>query len=410
VTVRKTVHGPVIEREGAQVAVAWTGLSASDTTRSVYEMVHSDGLDDFVAALHSFDEPTQNVVYADRDGNTLYYVTGKIPIRTVDGEEVRGDRVFDGSAGEAEWEGFTPYGTSTWEGFIPFDEKPGVVDPGYVATANQRVTDDPTHYIGQEFSPPFRGMRIYERLDTDTAAGTVSPIQMKDIQADRLDERAELLVPRLLSVREQAADAAQPHLDALAEWNYWMNVESHAATIFAEWFDAYEQALYADAYDQAGVSADHYPNDWITATISADSPWFDVVGTPESPAAAMISAIESVADDHAVADTQVYGEFNELAIDHPFDQPFLNYPRMPIGGSSATVKNYRKAADVGSSWRMVVPMDGDASVVLPGGNDGNPFSEHYHDQLRDWARGRYLPFDREWPDAPTIEFHGGSDR
>lgn len=406
VTVRKTVHGPVLDREGQQVAVAWTGLTATETTTAVHEMAKSDGVEEFVAALRSFDEPTQNVVYADRDGNTLYHVTGRIPIRTVDGEEVRGDRVFDGSAGEGEWRGFTPYGTSSWEGFVPFEEKPGVRNPGYVATANQRVTDDPEHYVGQGYSPPFRGMRIYERLDTATGAGTVGPADMRDVQSDRLDERAKLLVPRLLSVREEVGEAAQPHLDALADWDYWMNRGSHAATVFAEWFAAYREALYGDAYEAAGVSAGHYPNDWITATIEADSPWFAVAETPDSPAAAMVSAIESVADEYALPDVPAYGSYNELTIDHPFDQSFLNYPRMPIGGSSATVKNYRKDDAVGSSWRMVVPMDGDASVVLPGGNDGNPFATEYDDQLREWALGEYLPFDRSWPDDPAVTFRG----
>lgn len=406
ITIRKTVHGPMLNREGREVAVAWTGLTATETTAAVHEMAKSDGVEDFLEAIRSFDEPTQNVVYADREGNTLYHVTGRIPIRTVDGEEVRGNRVFDGSAGEGEWDGFTPYGTSTWEGFVPFDEKPGVRNPSYVGTANQRVTDNPQHYVGQGYSPPFRGKRIYERLDRMVDTGSVSAADMRDIQRDRLDTRAEMLLPRLLSLRDRVTETEQDHMDALAEWDYRMTPASHAATVFAEWFDAYGEALYADAYDRADVSHDHYPNDWITATIRADSPWFDVAGTPESPATAMVQAIESVADRWTVPEVPAYGEYNELTIDHPFDQPVLNYPRMPIGGSPATVKNYRQDSAVGSSWRMVVPMDGDARVILPGGNDGNPFSENYDDQLRRWAQGEYLPFDRPWPDAPTISFRG----
>lgn len=78
-------------------------------------------MDDMLAATRRFDLPTQNLVYADRDGNTLYYVTGRIPIRMVDGKRVRGDRIFDGSAGEAKWKGFEPFGVSMWEGFVPFE-------------------------------------------------------------------------------------------------------------------------------------------------------------------------------------------------------------------------------------------------------------------------------------------------
>jgi penicillin amidase len=407
VSVRKTVHGPVLDRDGREVGVAWTGLSATETVISVHEMARSDGIEDFVGALQSFDSPTQNVVYADRDGNTLLAMTGRIPIRTIDGEPVRGDRIFDGSAGEGEWDGFTPYGTSTWDGFVPFEEKPGRRNPDYVATANQRVIADPAHYIGQDYAPPFRGMRIYDRLDDATDAGSITPEAMRDLQRDVRDERAAMLVPRLLDLRDDI-DGGQQYLDALADWDDEMRPDATAATVFAEWFDAYRETLYADAFEANGLSTDHYPNDWITVTLEADSAWFAVDGTPETPESAMVEAFESVVADLDSDEPQAYGEYNRLAIDHPFDQSFLNYPRIPLGGSSATVKNYRKEAAVGSSWRMVVPMAGEASVILPGGNDGNPFSDHYDDQIRAWARGDYLPFDRSLPDDPTIEFRSES--
>lgn len=405
VSVRKTVHGPVLDRKGREVGVAWTGLSATETVISVHEMARSDGIDDAVSALRSFDSPTQNVVYADRNGNTLLAMTGRIPIRTSDGEPVRGDRIFDGSAGEGEWKGFTPYGTSTWDGFVPFEEKPGRRNPDAVATANQRVVDDPDHYIGQDYAPPFRGKRIYDRLDEAIESGPITPATMRDIQRDVRDERAAMLVPRLLDLRNDV-DGGQRYLDVLADWDYEMRRDATAATVFAEWFDAYRETLYADAFEANGLSADRYPNDWITVTLTADSPWFEVDGTPESPESAMVEAFEAVVGELESSEPQAYGEYNRLVIDHPFDQSFLNYPRIPIGGSSATVKNYRNDAAVGSSWRMVVPMAGDGSVILPGGNDGNPFSDHYDDQIRAWARGDYLPFDRSLPDEPTIQFQG----
>ncbi|MFB6081445.1 MAG: penicillin acylase family protein [Halanaeroarchaeum sp.] len=406
VTVRTTVHGPLLERAGEEVAVAWTGHAATETTEAVYEMNKSDGIDDFLAAVRAFDEPTQNVVYADGEGNTLYYVTGRIPIRTVDGEAVRGNRVFDGSAGEGEWAGFTPFERPSWEGFIPFEEKPGVVNPEYVATANQRVVDDPRHYIGQGYAPPFRGKRIYDRLDELTAAGSVTPEDMRDVQRDVVDERARMLVPRLGSVRDRLSSRARSYLAALEEWNAEMRPTSRTATVFAKWFDEYTEALYADAYEAAGLGADHYPNDWITVTLTAESPWFDVPEAPNSPERAMVDSFESVVESIAREGDVAYGSYNELTIDHPFDQSFLNYPRMPVGGSSATVKNYRKDARVGSSWRMVVPLAGDATVILPGGNDGNPFSRSYQDQLRRWAAGEYLPFDRSFREQPSVEFGG----
>jgi len=405
VTKRKTVHGPVVEREGEEVAVAWTGFSATATTDAVHAMAHSEGLADFREATREFDLPTQCVVYADRDGNTYHKVTGKIPVRYTDGERVPGWRVFDGSGREGEWRGFTPYGESSWEGFVPFEEKPGAVNPDYVGTANQRIVDDPGHYLAESYSPPFRGERLYEVLDDWVDEGGMTPEDMRDLQRDTVDTRARRLVPRLLDAAD--VEAAGPPFDALPDWDYRMDRDSDGALAFAVFLDAYREALYDDGFAEAGLSEDYWPGDWVTVTLD-ESPWFDRDETPASATEAMQVALESAADRLADEGWETYGEYNEVSLEHPFGQSFLNYPTVPTDGSPATLNNYRRDSDTGSSWRMVVPMseDGEASVVLPGGNDGDPFSAQYSDQLRAWADGDYYAFDREFA-GPSIEFGGG---
>jgi penicillin amidase len=403
VTRRKTVHGPLLEREGQRVGVAWTGLTATATTDAVHAYARSDGLSEFREATRDFDLPTQHVVYADRSGNTYYKATGRFPIRRVDGEEVPGWRVFDGSAGEGEWTGFTPYGVSSWEGFVPFEEKPGAVNPPYLATANQRLVDDPDHYWAESYSTPFRGERIYERLDALTSEGAASPRDMRDVQLDALDTRARRVVPRLLDAVDVAA-AGSP-FDALSDWKYRMLPDSEGALAFATFFDAYREELYADAFEALDLGQEYWPDDWVTVHLADDAGWFDRERTPESATAAMRAAVETAGERVEEEGWETYGDYNVVALEHPFDQSFLNYPEYATSGSPATVNNYRRDSDVGSSWRMVVPMEGEAAVVLPGGNDGDPFSPSYDDQLAKWAAGTYYRFDREF-DGDRIDFGG----
>jgi penicillin amidase len=404
VTKRTTVHGPLVEREGQRVGVSWTGLTATATTDAVYAFARSDGLEDFRAAVRDFDLPTQHVVYADRDGNTYYKTTGRIPIRRVDGEAVPGWRVFDGSAGEAEWEGFTPYGESTWDGFVPFEEKPGAVNADYVATANQRVVDDPQHYLAESYSTPFRGERIYELLDGWAADRDLTPADMRALQTDALDTRARRLVPRVLDAVD--VESAGTPFDALPDWDYRMTPESEAALAFAAFLDAYRERLYSEGFNAAGLGEDDWPTDWVTVHLEDDASWFERAETPESATAAVGAAVDAAAARIADEGWETYGDYNVVALEHPFDQSFLNYPEFETDGSPATVNNFRRDSDVGASWRMVVPMDGDATVVLPGGNDGDPFSESYDDQLRAWADGDYYTFDRTF-DGRTVRFGGG---
>ncbi len=406
VTVRKTVHGPFLEREGEHVGVAWTGLTATRTSAAVDALGRSEGLEDALAAIEIFDEPTQNFVYADADGRTCYYATGKLPIRTgADGEAMPGDRVFDGSAGEGEWEGFTPYGESTWEGFVPFDEKPHAIDPAILATANQRVADDPDHYVGTAYAAPYRGGRIYDRLDDLTASGPTTLDDHAALQTDRVDPRAAQLVPALVDAVEREAGDFERLVDAaetLAAWTGEMTPDSAGALLFARWFEHFKRVICEPEFDEAGLDESYYPSDWAIATLPAESRFFADATRAET----MVSALEATLNERADEGWDTYGDYNTTApIEHPFGEqvPALNYDPRPIGGSRATINNYRVESAVGASTRLLAMPGGAARAILPGGNSGSPFGEHYDDQFQAWVDGEYraMPLDIDGEDTTS---------
>jgi len=410
VTVRKTLHGPVIEREGERVGVAWTGHTAESTPQAVYEYSRSEGLDDVIEATEDFDVPTQNLVYADRDGNTLYYVTGRIPIRTTDGEVVPGGRILDGSAGEGEWDGFTPFGTSSWEGFVPFEEKPHVTNPDYIGTANQRIVNDPEHYIAEAYSDPYRGIRIYDRLDRRVRSDDpIDPQFIKDLQRDTLDLRAEALVPLLVEVARAAEDTDEigRYVDALDDWDHRMEGDSLAALVFTRWFDEYRERVFGPTFEEHDLGASYYPNDWVLQYLDPNSRWFE----GRSRAGVMLDALNAAIEAIENAEYDTYGGYNTTgAMDHPLGLDFLGYPALPTDGSRATVNNYAVENPTGSSWRMVCPMDGPSSAVIPGGNSGSYFSAHYDDQLGLWADTEYKPMSREIRGESTLTFEPEDDQ
>jgi len=408
--VKTTVHGPMIERDGRRVGVAWTGHTATRTTEAIEEFGRSGGLDDLRESTRKFDLPTQNLVYADADGRTMYYATGKLPIRRIDGEEVRGDRIFDGSAGEAEWEGFEPFGESSWDGFVPVEEKPHAIDPDVLATANQRVADDPEHYVGADYATPYRGARIYERLDAAVNEG--EPIDHefhRDLQNDVRDGRADQLVPELLAAVSNGPDDDRLSEAAatLDEWDHRMARDSRGALVFARWMDHFRRLTVEPTFSDADLDESYYPNDWVLATLSEESSLY----SDRSRAETMIAALGDALDEIDAEGWSTYGDWNSTrAIDHPFgsEAPFLNYDELAADGSAATVKNYRVDSAVGSSWRMVVEPGGDAAAVLPGGNSGDYFSDHYDDQFERWLDNDQKPMDRTIEGEETVAFEGES--
>jgi penicillin amidase len=408
VTVRKTVHGPYLEREvngeSQAVGVAWTGHSGTRESQAIYEFGRSTGRDDYREALRKMDVPTQNALYVDDDG-ILYKVSGRIPVRRVDGEVVPGDRVFDGSAGEGEWEGFEPFGQSSWDGFVPFEDKPGVVDPDYVGTANQRVADDPTYPVGQGYASGFRGARIYERLEARIERGDpVTREWMANLQRDHLDIRARELVPAILDAREQMPDAADPYLDALADWDYRMNRDSEAALFFDEFYDRFRAKTWEDDFSSMGLDESFWPQEWPLVTLPPDDEFFG-----GDRATVLAEAVADAVAELDGNDEERYGDRNRTTIDHQFggQVPALNYPRYETDGTAFTVFNVHDGAGAGSSWRQVTPRDGESLSVIPGGQDGSYFSEHYHDQLQLWADGEYKPMRRTVPDDdPDVRVEG----
>ena len=408
ITVERTVHGPVLERANQTVAVAWTGLTATTQSRAIDDLSSAENLSDFENALRQFDLPAQNFVAIDRDGGTLYYPAGKYPIRTVDGEVVSGDRVFNGSAGHGEWTGFEPYGRSNWSGFVDFEDIPHLDNPGYVSTANQRVVDDPGFYLGTSmgFASPYRGMRINDLLAEKTANGSVTREDIVEIQRDTHSVAAERFVPQILDATDEMTPEARQAAQQLEGWDYEMTRDSRAALVYSLWLERYMNETFADEYTANNLDESYYPRYWVLQNLPADSRWFDDQRTAgvESRDDIAARAMQAVVEELDREGYETYGDYNTVDIDHQFPVDFLDYPERPTDGSPFTVRNFRAGGSpVGSSYRFVVA-DSGSIAVLPGGNSGNYFSEHYADQFDMWRNGEYRPFPTGADGSPTITF------
>ena len=387
----------------------WLSLyTATETTVALYRLSHSAGMADARAAIEQFDAPTQNFLYADRDGNTRYHMTGRVPIRTVDGEAVHGDRIFDGSAPEGEWAGFEPFGESTWEGFVPVSENPHVVNPEYLSTANQRIVDDDRlgYYLAASYADGYRGRRIAELLDDRVESE--EPIDLdflRTVGRDTYDGRAAEFVPDLVAaVRESDDDELRAAADRLDEWDYRMDADSRAALVFDLWMAEFRDATFAEAFEESDVDDGFRPSPATIAALSEDSRWFGSSGRAALMRRALRDALAAIDDEGH----EVYGDVNHTGhIGHPLGLDFLGYDAYSRGGTGWTVWNYGRGGPWGGSWEMQDDLDGDLLGLLPGGNSGDYFSTHYDDQVERWANGEYRTLSREIEGDLTTRFVEG---
>ncbi|KPI00945.1 Acyl-homoserine-lactone acylase [Actinobacteria bacterium OK074] len=208
--------------DGYGVALRWTALTPGNTMDAVFEIDKATNWTSFRAASADFEVPSQNLVYADTQGNIGYQLPGKIPTRA------QGD---DGALPVPGWD--SKY---RWTGYIKQAELPYELNPksGYIVTANQAVID-PDKYpytLTTDWGYGARSQRIIDLIKSKIDdGGKISPDDMRQMQLDNSSEIAKLLVPKLLKI--DISDPSVREAQKLLEgWDYTQDSDSAAAAYF----------------------------------------------------------------------------------------------------------------------------------------------------------------------------------
>ena len=183
ITVRSTIHGPVITgvhpssshthtdapSSHPLLSMKWTGFEISDEIYGFYLMNKAGSTNEFEEGVKEIAVPGQSVVYGDIHNTIAYWTSGKIPIRGKQSPIMP-------------MEGWT--GENEWRGYVPFAQMPKLVNPpeGFIASANQKIADNSyPHYISTLWEPPSRILRIRELL---RSAEKFSADDFKQFQQD----------------------------------------------------------------------------------------------------------------------------------------------------------------------------------------------------------------------------------
>ena len=406
-----TRHGPVIERDGDRFAVRWVGHYPTMETLAFYGINTADDIEEFKEALRYYHLPAQNFVYADVDGNIAWWACGRYPIRSnvsEDDDYIEYRIPFNGSDGRGEWGDWDD--PSAW--VDPPDEVPHIVNPeaGYIATANNCPVShgEFPHWLGWWWAESHRINRIVGMLK-----GT-RPLDVRDmgrIQTDVYSIPAEKLVPHIVKACEEGRldDGVRGAVDALKEWDFEMDEEGVAPTIFATWLDKFRKNAFPDILESAGLG-DTPTTETIQRLLEQGSTaWLELVGSRDRDLGGLIvgslrDAVEQLREDHGQSMSGWrWGSVNYLHIEHPLGSAisWFNYPRQPACGWYNCVNpGVGRLMRYGTSWRQIIDLGDQRNslCVLPGGQLGHPFSRHYRDQLWLWLEGKYKPM--TMPESP----------
>lgn len=378
-TVRYTQHGPLEYDEhfpepsgsGKLLAMTWMAHRATNELLSVYRYNRARNYDEFVQGIRYFECPAQNFIYADRKGNIALWGQGRFINKWKD----QGKYVMRGDIS-----------ATLWGDTIPMNENPHVLNPpqGYLASANQQVTDDtyPYWYNG-DFSE-FRSWEINHFL-RDSSRKDVA--QMMALQNSNWSYLSYMLSGRFDPQRSPVA--GKPY-------NHVLDAESPVASFFQLWYSFLYQNIWKD--DFLNFPDKLYPSSERTMQLLVSdslSPYYDDITTPqkEGLAALLQRSYQQATDSFKVLQKNngtAWYQVKNTSVMHLAKLQAFSYEQLKTGGWGNTINAMKH--DHGPSWRMIVHMKPDrieAYGIYPGGQSGNPGSPYYASFLERWVSGRY---------------------
>ena len=339
---------------------------------------------EFESAMARWLMPSENMIYADVDGNIGWIAGGIMPRRS--------------------WSGLLPVpgdGRFEWSGFVPGEQLPRAFNPanGFIATANHNIL--PPGYripLSYEWASRYRIDRVKDVLSQNRR---FSVEDFKRLQHDDYSKLAEVLVPPLLAAAHRTGRDEEATFTPLLDWNYRVSRDSRAALLFNAWAPAaYRRMLGAYKLGPAGQRLLNYTEyEWLEAEVR--QPGRALGANPERARdslllLAMDDAVESLTKRFG-ADRRkwVWGDVHVARFRHPLAAKY-DLPAAPRGGDGSTVymtggPEFRQSA--GASYREIIDLaDFDNSWVtnVPG-QSADPRSKHYSDLLPLWANEEYFP-------------------
>ncbi|HXX78110.1 MAG TPA: penicillin acylase family protein, partial [Ktedonobacteraceae bacterium] len=432
--VRITRHGPILtsmphplqankaasngktadETVELPLAIRWSGLEKHSIISAVQKLNLASNWEEFRDALRDWDQPPQNVVYADIQGNIGYVMAGAIPMRA------QGQALLPSPGWTGEYE---------WTGYIPFDELPQTFNPEqhFITTANNRVVDDTyPYYITHEWLNGYRAQRIRDLL---TSKGKLAPSDMATIQSDQYSLPAAEIVPHILKLQGEN-EFERSALAVLRNWNFVLAPESTGAAIYSQVLFKLERIVFnamlgdeetlMHSYLGVGSSILALQNGYssrskpllIRLLNEHNDSWFADSVVPNGPRswdAALSSAFSAAIEDlreqlgNDISRWQ-YGKIHKMTYSHPLGNikplnKIFNRGPYPLGGDIDTVNmgaslpNQPETVITVPSYRQILNL-ADLKSSLSGhspGQSGHPASKHYADFIKPWLKVEHHP-------------------
>jgi acyl-homoserine-lactone acylase len=375
-----THHGPVIrEQNGSWVAIKLMVEHIDALTQS-YMRTKASNLEEFEQTMQLKTNSSNNTVYADADGNIVYYHGNFMPRRNPN---------FDWSGNI---DGNNP--ETDWQGLHSLDEMIIIRNPanGWIQNCNSTPFT-----AAAEYSPKQEDYPPYMAYDTENARGIHAVMVLKDKKDFTLDKLLEAAydsylpgfsesIPDLIAAYEVVSKTdrtvrqklAKP-IQALRDWDLRYSVMSIPMSL----------AVYYSSAQGRQPRSESTPNQAPPTR-------------EERLVAALSRAVDSLTEDFGTWETpwgeinrfqrlsgDIAGKFSDTEPSLPVAFASSNYGSLAAFGASTFPGTKRMYGTRGNSFVAVVEF-GDKVVAkssLAGGVSGDPNSPYFMNQALDYTNG-----------------------
>ncbi len=397
------------------LALRWTALEPGTMMVAINGLNMAKNWDDFRNALKYWDCPSQNVIYADINGNIGYQMPSNVPIRA---KNHNGLLPVPGWTDEYEWKGFIPYD------LLPRSFNPG---RGYVVTANQAVVP-PEYYdflnkkldpgfnynIGYEWNFGYRAQRI-NQLIKELAPHSIQTFEK--MQGDNKLLSVGEILPYLANIKFSDPELISAK-DWLVNWDYTFSAGSPQAALYAEFWMKLVNNTFADQLGTV-IKPEGDDRDMWAINLLLQNPndaWWDDVNSKDKVETRDEILTRSFKEGYAAAVAAMgpdrslwkWGTLHTTTfVSNPLGasgigpiESLVNRGPFPAGGTTDapnanrwTVDNGNFAVDSCPSMRMIIDMSDISKSVCMNltGQSGNPASPWYGDMIKSWLNVTYHP-------------------
>jgi penicillin G amidase len=408
--IRRTHRGPIISEfkklGEATVSMRWIGFDMSNELLSVYRLNRARNWDDFRQAARTFIAVSQNIAYADIEGNIGLQTCAGVPLR----KKGDGLNVVPGWTDEYEW-----------KGVVPFEELPYSYNPSsnIVASANNKtVDDDYPYHISYWFAANYRIDRIRQMLNNKAKLNSGDYMAMHtDFQSMMKSEYLPGILLILDGSRSQFSKSESEALALLKNWDGSCSADNAGAAVFEQLYVSLVENLLKDEMGDSlykEYSSSSYLARWALRNIWNDkeNKWIDDVQTKDRSES--LEEIVTLSFRDAVniltelmgskTDNWQWGKIHTLTLKHPMGDvaildKLLKLNRGPFEApgsfhtASPFVYKLSQPYDVvhGPSHRHIYDLsDWDKSyVIIPTGASGIPASPFYLNQAEMYMNGQF---------------------